>query len=66
MLKFLSGVATGWVAARILPPKPPETSPLSPPSMADLTILAAHANTALEHLKQKINHENEKEKKTSN
>lgn len=60
MLKFLSGVATGWVAARILPPKPPETSPLSPPSMADISILTSHANTAFEHIKQKINELDEK------
>jgi hypothetical protein len=55
MLKFLSGAATGWVAARILPPKPPETSPLSPPSMADVSILAGHANAAFEHIKQRFN-----------
>ena len=55
MLKFLSGVATGWVAARILPPKLPETSPLSPPSMADLSMLFLNANTAVEHIKTKFN-----------
>jgi len=54
MFKFLSGVATGWVAARVLPPKPRESSPLSPPSMTDLSILAGHATVAFEHLKQKI------------
>jgi len=54
MFKFLSGVATGWVAARILPPKPPETSPLSPPTLADVSILAGHANTALVHMKEKF------------
>lgn len=64
MFKFLSGVATGWVAARVLPPKPPEISPLSLPSAADISILAGYANKAFEHIEQRINHD--KENKTSN
>lgn len=55
MLKFLSGVTTGWVAARMLPPKPPETSPIAPPTMTDLGILYKYFSHTLEQIKDKLN-----------
>ena len=55
MFKFLSGVASGWIAARILPPKSPDVSPLSLPTLIELNILAEHAYTIFEKANDKFN-----------
>jgi len=55
MLKFLSGVSVGWIAARALPPKPPDEPVLQLPSSADVQILAEYVLNALAMVKKKLN-----------
>ena len=55
MLKFLSGVSVGWIAARVLPPKPPDEPVLQLPSAADFQILAEHVLNAVATVQKKLN-----------
>lgn len=57
MFKFLSGVATGWIAARALPPKPPDVSPMSLPSVSEIAILAEQMQKILTDFKEKMTKE---------
>ena len=54
MLKFLAGTATGWIAARSLPPRSPETPVYAMPTFSELNILAGHVYTTVDTLKKKF------------
>ena len=54
MFKFLSGVATGWIAARALPPKPPDVSPMSLPSVSEIAILTEQMQKMLTDFQEKM------------
>ena len=54
MLRFFAGIATGWVAARSLPPKPPEVSAMSLPSGEELSILGQLIKQLYNDLQEKI------------
>lgn len=54
MLRFFAGIATGWVAARSLPPKPPEVSAISLPSGEELSILGQLIKQLYNDLQEKI------------
>ena len=54
MLKFLSGAATGWIAARSLPPRPPDTPVYALPTFSELNILAVHVYNTFDTLKEKF------------
>lgn len=54
MFKFVSGLLVGWTAARSLPPKPKDASPLQPPTSEDLRLLAGHIIQTLDHIKKTL------------
>jgi hypothetical protein len=65
MFKFLSGAATGWIAARSLPPRSPDTPVYSLPTLIELNILIGHAYNTLDKLKEKLLELDKKEQENS-
>jgi|TARA_B110001450_G_C17603470_1_gene474003 hypothetical protein len=63
MFKFLSGVATGWIAARSIPNV--ADSPLKPPTYDEIILLSQRAKEAIEFLSKKLE-EADKESKDDN
>jgi hypothetical protein len=58
MLRFLAGVATGWVAARALPPS--DAHPLSMPTIEEIEVLTKKFKHLMNSLQQKLNEKEEK------
>lgn len=54
MLKFITGVATGWLAARTLPPPGPGTERIQPPTFHEFHILWQRFEKTLKNIKQKL------------
>lgn len=54
MFKFVSGVLVGWTAARSLPPKPKDASPLQPPTSEEWRALAGQIVQTLDHIKKTL------------
>jgi len=52
MLKFISGLATGWVAARSIPNQ--NESPFKPPTYDELILLLQRAKEACEFISNKL------------
>lgn len=60
MFKFLSGVATGWIAARALEAKDKDISPFSPPTISELTILSEQLKKLGEHIQDILKEDTKK------
>lgn len=54
MLKFAAGLATGWIAARALPPPTTPAERLKPPTADELYTLAHKMKKAADNLMQKF------------
>ena len=54
MFKFLSGIAVGWTAARLLPPRPAGTEPWYLPTESELRTLAMHASKAVDIIRDAL------------
>lgn len=50
MFKFLSGVATGWIAARSLPPRNPDASLFALPTITEISLLTEQLKKAAANL----------------
>jgi hypothetical protein len=50
MFKFLSGVTTGWIAARSLPPRNPDAPLFALPTVTEITLLAEQLKKAAANL----------------
>jgi hypothetical protein len=61
MFKFLSGVATGWIAARLLPPRNPNASPFALPTVTELTLLSEQLKKAAVGIQDFLKEESEKD-----
>ncbi len=51
MFKFVSGLAIGWTAARVLPPPPPGEKPWRVPTIEEIRLLGLAASRALDKAK---------------
>jgi len=54
MFKFVSGLFVGWTAARSLPPKPKDASPLQPPTSEEWRALAGQIVQTLDQVKKTL------------
>tara|TARA_B110000003_G_C16521073_1_gene485039 strand:+ start:841 stop:1011 length:171 start_codon:yes stop_codon:yes gene_type:complete len=54
MLRFIAGLASGWVAARSLPPKPQDVSAISLPSAEEMSVLAQYVKEMYQKLQEKL------------
>jgi hypothetical protein len=52
MFKFISGVATGWIAARSIPNV--ADSPLKPPTYEEIILLTQRVKEACEFISKKL------------
>jgi hypothetical protein len=63
MFKFISGLATGWVAARSIPNK--NDSPLKPPTYDELILLLQRGKEACEFISNKLETHEESSRENS-
>ena len=63
MFKFISGLATGWIAARSIPNK--NESPFNPPTSEELVLLFQRAKGAYEFISNKLETHKESSRKNS-
>ena len=54
MPKFATGLATGWIAARALPPPTKDDNRLKPPTADELYTLAQKLKKAADNIMQKF------------